>query len=134
MILPINWLSVIAGTIISLLLGMVWYSPAVFRTAWMRLSKVKPSADDLSKMHYTFLGAALVGFTLSFGMAWIVAVNKPLSFVAGMYKGLWPWLFFIVPTHFSGVLWEKKPFALFLIQAGYYATFLGLLGGLMALW
>ncbi len=134
MLVYINWLSVIAGTIISLLLGMVWYSPTVFGTPWMRLSKITPNAQDLKNMHYTLLGAALVGFTLSLGMAWIVAMNKPHSFVAGMYKGLWLWLFFIVPTHFSSVVWEKKPWELFLIHVGYFGVFFGLIGGLMALW
>ena len=49
-----------------------------------------------------------------------------------MLVGCVAWLGFIVPTHYNGVLFSKKPREIFLIDVGYYLLSMLLMGGMLA--
>ncbi len=34
--IDINWFGIIAGTIVAMVLGMIWYGPGVFGKKWMK--------------------------------------------------------------------------------------------------
>ena len=134
MMIEFAWAPVLAGTVISMILGMLWYSPILFGPLWMKLTKLTITKADQEKMPFCVAGEAVIGFILCLGLWSVISMHKPVDFMCGAYKGLWIALLFIIPTHFSSVLWEKKPVQLFLIKAGQIATFFALVGGLMAVW
>ncbi|MGL1922664.1 MAG: DUF1761 domain-containing protein [Hyphomicrobiales bacterium] len=66
----VNWLAVIAGTIVSFLVGWAWYSPALFGKKWAEGSGVElGSADEMpvkamvSQFLALFLLSLVVGIT-----------------------------------------------------------------------
>lgn len=67
-----NWLGVVAGTIIGFLIGWLWYSPILFGRKWAEGSGVElgtasamPIAAMATQLISTFLLAILIGITAS---------------------------------------------------------------------
>lgn len=67
-----NWLGVVAGTIIGFLIGWLWYSPILFGRKWAEGSGVElgtassmPIAAMATQLISTFVLAILIGITAS---------------------------------------------------------------------
>lgn len=66
----VNWLAVIIGTIVSFIIGWLWYSPVLFGRKWAEGSGVElgtassmPVAAMMMQLVSTFFLALLVGIT-----------------------------------------------------------------------
>jgi hypothetical protein len=66
----VSWLAVIAGAIVSFLLGWLWYSPKLFGTKWAEGSGVKLGTAD--SMPVAAMAAQGIGLLL---MSWFVGVT-----------------------------------------------------------
>lgn len=66
----VNWLAVGVGTVLSFLLGWLWYSPWLFATKWMQGVGAKP--DGSGKMPMPPLVVQLIG---TFLLAWVVGIT-----------------------------------------------------------
>lgn len=118
----INFVGVLAATLVSMVVGGLWYSKAVFGKEWAKLAKINEnkSKKDAPK--------ALVGMlALSLVMAYILAHVTYLSssfFAEYSYQGaaisssLWMWIGFVVPIVSSDSLFNQAPWKLTFIQLG----------------
>ena len=114
--------NLLAAGIVSLAIGFVWYHPRVFGGIWVHLVNVSPEMVESAhkKMPYmsviAVLASMLIAYVMNyFGMAWGV------SDIGGAARfGFWCWAGFVAPTMLSMVLWEHKPFTLYLINALYW--------------
>ncbi len=66
----VNWLAVIAGTVVAFLVGWAWYSPKLFGTRWAEGSGVSLNRPDklpmfamVTQLAALFLLALVVGVT-----------------------------------------------------------------------
>jgi multidrug transporter EmrE-like cation transporter len=66
----VSWLAVIAGAVVSFLLGWLWYSPKLFGTKWAEGSGVKMGSAD--KMPAAAMVSQGIGLLL---MSWFVGVT-----------------------------------------------------------
>ena len=64
----VNWLAVGVGTVLSFLLGWLWYSPWLFANKWMEGVGIKPDG----KMSMPPLVVQLIG---TFLLAWVVGIT-----------------------------------------------------------
>jgi F0F1-type ATP synthase membrane subunit c/vacuolar-type H+-ATPase subunit K len=84
-ILEVNWVAVIVGTILSFLLGWLWYSPKMFGVKWAEGVVVKlgsasemPVKAMVTQLFGTFLLAWVVGVAMvnsDYALAILVAVT-----------------------------------------------------------
>ncbi len=117
-----DWLTIFTGAVVAMLIGMLWYSPLLFVKPWMALSSNSHESlkkAKVSRPGKTYFAAFVVCVLMSGAVHFFVqtlAMHTVIEavFIAGML-----WLGFIATTLFSGVLWERKPFGLFLINAGH---------------
>jgi len=107
----INWLAVVAGTVLYVVHGAFWYSPALFGTIFMREHKI--SAPDKSDMTITYAGSMLNGFLVSVGVACLSSLAHTYSLFDGFLLGLIISTFFVLPIQLSPVLWTKKSLVCF---------------------
>ncbi len=133
----INYWAVIVAALVSMILGMLWYSPGMFGNVWMRLSKLSKKDIDAEKSKGMggryFLG--FVGaFIMSFVLAHFVDYAEATTFSGGLQAGGWIWLGFIATTMLGMVLWEGKSWKLYCINSGYYLVSLLINGGILAVW
>ena len=105
----ISLLAVAVAGLVPLLLGMVWYHPKVFGTAWMNIVGITPDMAEKAKSRmFPMMGIALVAslvfaYVLAhFSLAWGV-----FDWRGGLELGFWIWLGFQVPILLSPVLWDK---------------------------
>ena len=137
---PINYLAVAVSGLIIMGLGYLWYGP-LFGKKWAPLSGVP--VDSMSniqskevRLSYAImaLGALLMSFVLAHAIIFAntyMQITGPLS---GVVVGFMNWLGFVVPVSIGSVLWERKPWTLWMINAGYYLVSLVIVGTLLAAW
>jgi Protein of unknown function (DUF1761) len=107
----VSWLAVLAGAVLSFLLGWLWYSPPLFGTKWAEGSGVKMNtADNMPKVAMASQG---IGLLL---MSWFVGVTANSS---ALYTVILATLAFTVMA-FSGNSFSGKSDYAKWVDAGYW--------------
>jgi hypothetical protein len=73
----VNWIAVIAGTVLSFLLGWLWYSPKLFGTKWAEGIGV-----DLGSASSMPVAAMAIQLVATFLLAWVVGVTAARNALA----------------------------------------------------
>ncbi|MBI4088378.1 DUF1761 domain-containing protein [Candidatus Kaiserbacteria bacterium] len=122
--IEVTFIPILAAGIASTLLGMAWYHPKVFGAAWMRMSNITPEMAEKGKRRMPLL--ALVGLAAAMLVAWVMNYIGILlgvyDIVGAVVLGFWCWIGFVAPTMLGMVLWEQKPFRLYMINSAYWLT------------
>ncbi len=118
----VTFLPILVAGIANVILGMVWYNPRVFGTAWMANIAMTPEMAEKGKKRMpimaliSFLAAMVVAYVMDyFGIAWGV-----FDWIGAVELGFWCWVGFVAPTMLGMVLWEMKPFKYYAIVSGYW--------------
>lgn len=137
---PINYLAVFAGAVASMVLGWLWYGPLSGKR-WMALSGTTPEkiegakASGMGKRYFvTFVGSLLMSYVLAHALVFASAYFKTGGASAGPMAGFWNWLGFIAPVTLGTVLWDGKPWTLWLLNNAYQLLTLLVMGVILALW
>ena len=107
----VSWLAVVAGAVVSFLLGYFWYSPKLFGTKWAEGSGVKLNTAD--KMPMLAMATQGVGLLL---MSWFVGVTANSN---ALYTVILATIAFTV-LQFSGNSFSGKSNYARWIDAGYW--------------
>ena len=107
----VSWLAVVAGAVVSFLLGYFWYSPKLFGTKWAEGSGVKLNTAD--KMPMLAMATQGVGLLL---MSWFVGVTANSN---ALYTVILATIAFTV-LQFSGNSFSGKSNYARLVDAGYW--------------
>lgn len=136
--LIVNYYAILAAAIVAVALGFLWYSPVLFGTKWMKLMGMTAESMNSQKgsknMTVVFALQALGALAQAFVLAYVAVVFGVVDVASAVQLGFWMWLGFVAPTQLGIVLWDKKPWALFYITAGYYLVSLILMSLVLALW
>lgn len=132
----VNYLPIVVAAVVSMVLGGIWYSPLLFGKIWMNLQGLKMS--DMEK-HKDKMGQSYaLGFLMSLVMSFVLAQFLVLADVSvlneGLEVGFWLWLGFIGTVTLGSVLWENKPFKLYLLNNAYNLLSMLLMAGILTLW
>lgn len=132
----INILAVIITALLPMVLGSLWYSPLLFGKTWMAMMGItKKNINKKSNSMTNSYVIALIGaLVTSYVLAHFVDYLGANTFGLGMQTGFWVWLGFVATSMLGTVIWEGKPWKLYLINAGYYFISLPLMGGILAVW
>ena len=120
---PASIWQILAAGVASVLVGMIWYHPKVFGTAWMHLANITPDMAARSKRRMPIY--ALIGLVAAMLIAWVMST---IGVALGIYDwigaifelALFTWLGFVVPTMLNAVLWEHRPLKLYFINIAYW--------------
>lgn len=129
---PVDWIAVLVATVVSFVLGGLWYSPMMFAKPWQQdtgLSDEQLNAANKGKIFggsfiLIFLGAVVFSMFLGPDPGLGLAVG------AGAAAGI-AWVAFSFGVNY---LFELKPLRLFLINGGFHAlqfTLFGVVFGLL---
>src|SRR4051812_14211671 len=96
MMVPINYWAVILASIISIVLGFIWYGP-LFGKKWATLSGVSMDAMKMkaSSMIIMVIGSLLMAYVLDHALIFASAYLKTSGTSAGLMVGFLNWLGFI---------------------------------------
>ncbi len=135
-LLPINVWAVLVSALASMALGFLWYSPALFGKQWMKLSKIDPKKmkeanKHMTKMYSISFISTLIG---AYILAQLIDLTLTSSVMEGATLGAMVWLGFVAVTLVNTVVFESKPWTLFLINSGYQLVCLVVSGIILAVW
>lgn len=153
-----NMLAVVAiAAIIPLIMGMIWYSKALFGKAWMRTNNLREDEMKAGNMALTIFLAYILSFVLCFGLApivihqfgahslvmkdtsqrtiaWLNEVkttysNNYRTFKHGALHGTLTAIFIGLPVIGTIALFERRSFKYVAIHVGYWMVAMALAGG-----
>jgi hypothetical protein len=129
-----NPLAILLAGISNVIIGMIWYNPSVFGSAWMRMSNITPEQAEKGKRRMPLMAAS--GFAAAMFMAWVLSIVQTAfgvyDIISALDVGFWIWAGFVAPVLLGSVLWETKPFKLYLINAIYWLVALLSMSAILA--
>jgi hypothetical protein len=134
---PLNYWAILVSALVAMVMGMLWYSPALFFKAWMKATGTTEADMAAAKnkgMSKQMSIGALLALVMSYVLANIVGFSGAATFGDGMQTGFWVWLGFVATATANAVLYERKTWAWYRITIGYYLVSLVLMGGILAAW
>lgn len=137
---PINYFAVVVSAVASMIIGFLWYGP-LFGKPWLKLMAFTPEkmeeakAKGMSKTYALMaLGSLVMSFVLAHALIFGSSYLKMYGISAAFQVAFWNWLGFIAPVTLSSVLWEGKPWKLWLLNNGYYVVSLFVMAMILAYW
>jgi hypothetical protein len=114
-----NYFAVFIAAVVAMAIGSFWYSPVGFGKQWMRLrgkkeSEIKNMRFPAQSMILEFICALVTAYVLGI----MTTVFGAHTFYSCILLSLVVWIGFYVTMLLGEVVWEDKPFGLFLINAG----------------
>lgn len=130
----LNFLAILVAAVVNMVIGALWYSPLLFGGIWMRAMNLRKESMKGGNMAVLYLVAFLMTLLTNFVLAHYIDYLGAETASEGAESAFWPWLGFFVPVLAGGVLWEKKPFKVFVVNAAHYLVVLLGSGIILALW
>lgn len=132
----INYQAVVVAGLIPMVVGSLWYSPALFAQRWISaMGWRKEEFEKRKKKALSAYAVMLVGsLIMSCVLAHFVAYAAAVTAYEGMVIGFWAWLGFTATTALSSHMFEGRPHPLYLINQGFNLVSLLLMGALLAVW
>ncbi|MBS4167642.1 DUF1761 domain-containing protein [Parachlamydia sp. AcF125] len=128
----VHFVPIFVTACIYIALGMLWYSPWLFGTIWLKEMNLVP--EQIRTPWIESLSAFLMALLMSYILSQFVVLTNSYTLTQGACLGFLIWLGFIVPTLFSNVLWEKKPIKVYLIHISLVLLFLVISGSILSFW
>jgi hypothetical protein len=128
----LNWAAIIVAALVPMVLGALWYSPALFAEPWMRA--VGRTREELTGAGLGYVLSGIAALLMSYTLARIVRWAEVDDLWNGALVGLLAWVGLVatvlaVTTYFGG-----RPRRLWVINAGYQLVALVVVGAIHGVW
>jgi MFS family permease len=128
----LNWLAIICAALSTFLIGGIWYSPVMFRKAWMASNGVTQEDMDKRKMFLIFVLYFFLALIMAFNLAMFLGPKADIVFgmIAGFFTGF-GWVFFSIAII---ALFEKRSIKYILIHGSYMTVSFIAMGAILGAW
>ena len=132
----LNYLAVVAGIIINMALGALWYSPILFANPWMATTGItKEYIDEHKDQAMKGYAVSIVASTVFvLGLAVMVQVSGAADLAEGLAVGAIAGVGFVATTQAANYTFENRPLKLYLINIGYSVVGFAIIGALLGAW
>jgi hypothetical protein len=133
-----NWLAVIVAAIAHFFIGWLWYS-VLFMKPWMKemgLDKLtaKQKKEGMKEMPKSMAINFVTLLVTAWVLSWIILALKMSGAMGGIQVAFWVWLGFFATTLVNSVIWEKKSWKLYGINASHHLAGLVAMGIILGVW
>lgn len=130
----VNIWAVLVAALSAFIVGWIWYGP-LFGKLWMKLNgfteEMIKEGGGMSMpliMIINYIATVLAAFAI----AMFIGIESDASF--GLFAGFMIAIFWIGTSRLNDVLYERKPFKLFLINVGYNVVIYMIMGAVLGAW
>lgn len=128
------WLHIVVAGIAYFALGAIWYS-FIFKNAWIKSSGVNVNDPNMKKgVAQTMLASLVLMIVASLGIAIFLSRVGVSSWMTGAKVGLVAGVCFSATSVCISYLYEKRPWMLHFINAGYNVAGCVVAGIILAIW
>lgn len=133
----VNWFAILASGIAYMVIGFLWYGP-LFSKPWMKL--VGLTKKDIEKsakeggMPKTYAASFISALVTAYVTSVLIAMLNVVDVGSAVALGVILWLGYVAATYATQVLYEFKPFKLYLINIGYYLVTLVVTAIILTIW
>lgn len=135
MVPEINYWAVVLAALSTLIIGSVWYTPAVFGKYWMRTAKVDPDGSSA-------VGSIIAAVLVSLVTAWVLA---GATFIAWSFYGgsfFWNavltaailWAGFTAARIITHDVFERRPYGLTILNIAHELVTLIVMAVIIGVW
>jgi len=129
-----NYWAVFVAAAAYMLLGALWYSPALLGNAWMKATGRTKEQIKAECSSINYLWAFVASFLASYGIARIMSWTGGDSIVDGIRLAVLIGICFVVATFAVNGLFEKRTCKLTVINALYHVVGLVIAGVIIGAW
>lgn len=132
----INYWAILGAAVSMMVVGSLWYGP-IFGKPWMKLAGISKESqkDEKGLSMPAAMGLMFVcALVISDVLAHLIVATAAQTEGDALMLAFWAWLGFIVPTFASFVLFERRPFKLYLINIGQYLVSFAAAAIILAHW
>jgi len=130
--MSVSLLAVLIAAIVMYVIGAIWYS-ALFGRQWRALQGV-PEGAPMSGMAVTLVGGFVVDLVMAYVLARFVVHYGAPSAGEGALTGLLAWIGFAATITANQILYERRPWMLWLINNGYLLVGRVVMGAILGWW
>ncbi len=130
--LHFHYPAVLTATLISFVIGGLWYSPILFAKAWMQASGVTEAQARSANLARIFGLALLANLVIAFNLSAFLGAKATLQF--GFFAGLATGLGWVAMSLAVIYLFEQRSLKLWLINSGYQVVAYTVMGGILGVW
>jgi len=130
----VNYIAIIVAAVVSMVIGMVWYSPGVFGKDWMKMMGLKENdmKGDMAKK--SMAGGLVAELITAYVLAHLVQFMGVVTTQEALQLGFWLWLGFRATSDISVHLWGGKPLKMFYINSGYRLVSMLAMATILTMW
>ena len=137
--LGVNVWAVLVAAVATMVVGFLWYSPALFANSWMKLMGYDPNdKEKIAEMQKSAAPSyfmSLVASSLAaFVLGKLITVSGFSNAVDGLKIGLVVWLGFVTTVQFTNALFSRQRNRLYMINTGYQLVSYVVMGAIMGAW
>jgi hypothetical protein len=135
----VNLWAVLGSAAATMVIGFLWYSPFLFGKLWMVLMGYDPNDKakiaEMQKKAGPLYGISMLASLLSAFVLGKIIYNLAIAtWPYGMKVGFAVWAAFVATVQLTDTLFGKRPFKLFLINAGYQLVCYLVMGAILGQW
>ena len=117
----VNWLAVLVAAIAYFILGALWYSKALFANKWIQSHGINTSDPNARKgLGQMMVTSFILMLITVIGLALLVVRLDLRETISGVKWGLATGVCFAFTSISIAYLYQKKPFAVHIIDGGYH--------------
>lgn len=124
--------AVVVAALSSFLLGGLWYSPILFARPWMIANGLTEEELKRTNPLKIFGPAFALSLVMAVNLAFFLGPKATLEF--GLFAGAAAGFGWVAASTAITYLFERKPLKLFLINGGYQALALTMMGAILGAW
>lgn len=130
--IQLNPWAVLVAAAAAFLIGGVWYSPILFSRVWAKAAGLSEEELKTGNMAKIFGLSFLLTLVMSANLA--AFLSGPPNVLWGMTAGALAGIGWVATALGVLYLFERRPLALFLVNAGYMAVTFVVMGGILGAW
>lgn len=129
----INYMAVLVAAVASYVIASIWYG-VIFRKLWMQLTNISEMKPTAQSIVIVFVGTLLMSYVLDHSIMFGNAYMHATGISGGLQGGFFNWLGFIVPLTLTGVVYEKRPWKLWMLDNAFWLISPLAMGAILASW
>jgi hypothetical protein len=129
----INFLAVFIAALASYVIATIWYA-VLFSKLWKKLTGIEDMKPSPVKMVIVFVGSLVMSFVLYHNIVFGNSFFNISGITGGLMGGFFGWLGFIAPVTLTNVMYEKRPWKLWILDNAFWLISLLVMGIIISIW